>query len=546
MKKICLTILSALFVTLSVAQQEFHVFPENHETTPGKSTGNGSLQNPWDLQTALTQSNKTVKGEDTIWLHEGIYNGRYNSTLNSTIPNKYITVSAYPNDRVILNGNVASTNGQTLGIRGGQVIYKDFEVTWLGDFNRDFRIKKFKGIAGVYHLEGRNCKFINLKIYNNPGLGFGSWKSTGGTLITECFVFNNGVINEKGRGAGEGFYVQNKSEEQRIIKNNVIFNNYYKGIEVWSAGRDADFEYVKNITLDNNVVFNSGLPANKFTVDNIIVASDDRNAINIAKNIKVTNNILYHNTNYLKNEVNGDAPSLTIGFYHKAPVENVVVDNNLILGRNNALRILYAKTLTFTNNIVYTGYMNFTNSVFDLAKNENWKFSNNTYYSKNTAGFRIHKTNYSFNDWKTKFNIDTNSQKKHIGAFNLANVLDITKSEYKANSYRVVLFNKDAQDVVVDFSEYNIEKGSKYSITDVENLDRVLKTGTLTEDAKITVPMQAVNPSENKTLNNFGVFIIEFNAVEKTASTNSKDKNEDIESNDKKESGLKRFFNWLF
>ncbi|MBU2939652.1 right-handed parallel beta-helix repeat-containing protein [Lacinutrix sp. C3R15] len=544
MKKIFLIILSALFVTLSIAQQEFHVFPENHKNTPGTASGNGSLQTPWNLQTALKQSSKVVSGGDTIWLHEGVYNGRYNSSLNCTTPNKYITVSAYLNDRVILNGNVDSQEQHTLGIRGGQVIYKNFEITWLGDFNRDFRVNKFKGIAGINHLDGRNCKFINLKIYNNPGLGFGSWKSAGGSLITECFVFNNGVINEKGRGAGEGFYVQNKSEEERVIKNNIIFNNYYKGIEVWSAGRDANFEYVKNITLDNNVIFNSGLPANNYTVDNIIVASDDRNAINIAKNIKVTNNILYHNTNYLKNEVNGDAPSLTIGFYHKAPVENVLVDNNIILGRNNALRILYAKTITFKNNTVYTGYMNFTNSVLDLAKNKNWKFSNNTYYSKNTAGFRIHKTNYPFKEWKLKFNIDIDSQKKHISAFNLDNVLDITKSEYKTNSYRVVLFNKEAQDVIVDFSKYHIEKGSTYTITDVENLSTVLKSGSLAEDAKITVPMQAVNPSENKTLNNFGVFIVEFNTNKKTASNSTKDVKDAKE--EKKESAFKRFFTWLF
>ncbi|WP_452227941.1 hypothetical protein [Lacinutrix sp. MEBiC02404] len=543
MKKICLTILSVLFVVLSFAQQEFHVFPKNHKTNPGISTGNGSLQNPWDLQTALTQSNKIVKGDDTIWLHAGIYNGRYNSTLNTTTANKYITVSAFPNDRVVLNGNVPSSQEQTLGVRGGQVIYKDFEVTWLGEFNRDVRVGKIEKTAGVYHLLGNNCKFINLKIYNNPGLGFGSWKSTGGTLITECFVFNNGSINKKGRGVGEGFYVQNKSEEERIIKNNVIFNNYYKGIEVWSAGRNANFEYVKNITLDNNVIFNSGLPANKYTVDNIIVASDDRNAINIAKNIKVTNNILYHNTNYLKNEVNGNAPSLTLGFYHKAPVENVLVENNIILGRNNALRILYAKTLTFKNNIVYTGYMNFTNSVFELAKNKNWKFSNNIYYSKKAAGFRINKTNYPFSEWKSKFNIDIDSQKKHIGEFNLDHVLDITKSAYKTNSYRVVLFNKEEQDVVVDFSEYHIKKGSRYTITDVENLDRVLKTGTITEDAKITVPMQAVNPKETKTLNNFGVFVIEFKDRKNTVSTNQKG---DKEKEDKKESAFKRFFKRLF
>ena len=540
MKNIYLTVLSVLFVSLSLAQQEFHVFPENHKTTPGTTSGNGSLQNPWDLQTALTQSNKIVDGDDTIWLHEGVYNGRYLSTLNCEVPNKYITVSAYQEDRVILNGNTNSTKQHTLGIRGGQVIYRNFEITWLGDFARSMNDKRYiRTIAGINHLSGRNCKFINLKIYNNPGLGFGSWKSTGGTLITECFVFNNGVINEKGKGAGEGFYVQNKSEEERVIKNNIIFNNYYKGVEVWSAGRDADFEYVKNITLDNNVIFNSGLPANKKTVDNIIIASDDRNAVNIAKNITVKNNILYHNTDYKNNKVNGDAPSLTLGYYHKAPVENVVVSNNIILGRNNALRILYAKTLTFTNNIVYTGYVTYTNSVFKLANNKNWKFSSNTYYSKKNGVFRVPKVkNYPLPEWKSKFNIDVNSERKHVSTFNLNNVLNITKSQYKTNSFRVVLFNKDEQDVTVDFSKYKIEKGSKFTITDVEKLNTVLKSGTLTEDSKITVPMKAVNPSETKTLNNFGVFIVEFDTNKKEVSKTTKE--------EKKEGAFKRFFKWLF
>jgi len=531
MKSFCLIILIFFCFVLN-AQEEFHVFPENHKKTPGTNTGNGSLQNPWNLQTALNQDSKSVNGGDIIWLHGGVYNGRYSSSLNCKTANKFITVSAYKNDRVILNGNVPSKEQQTLSIRGGQVIYKNFEITWLGTYSRNKNDKNFiRTIAGINHLSGRNCKFINIKIYNNPGLGFGSWKSTGGTLITECFVFNNGVINEKGRGAGEGFYVQNKSEEERIIKNNIIFNNYYKGIEVWSAGRDADFEYVKNITLDNNVIFNSGLPANNHTVDNIIVASDDRNAINIAKNITVKNNILYHNTDYKNNQVNGDAPSLTIGFYHKAPVENVVVKSNIILGRNNALRILYAKSLIFTNNIVYTGYVNFTNSVFELANNKNWKFSKNSYYSKKNGVFRVPSDkNYTFTEWKSKFNIDTNSERKHISAFNLNNVLNITKSEYKADQYRVVLFNKLEQNVAVDFSRFEIKNGNTYTITDVENLENVLKSGVLNEDSKIIVPMQAINPSEIKTLNNFGVYIIEFNKPEIN----------------KKVGFVSKFFNWLF
>ena len=348
MKNIYFSILFIFTVVFSYAQQEFHVFPKNDSKTPGSETGNGSLQRPWDLQTALSQRSTVVNGKDTIWLHGGVYNGRFSSTLNSTVNNQYITVSAYKNDNVVLNGNVNSSQDETLKVRSTRVIFQNFEITWLGEFSRQLRKKEglTRKVAGINHLSGKNCKFINLMIYNNPGLGFGTWKSTAGTLIANCYVFNNGVLTIEGRGSGEGFYVQNNSDtETRLLKDNIIFNNYYKGIEVWSASKHAKTDWIKNITLDNNVIFNSGLRSKYRTVDNIIVATDDRDGINIAKNISVKNNILYHNTNFKGNEVNGDAASLTLGFHKGAPIENVVVDNNIIIGRNNALRIAFANSI---------------------------------------------------------------------------------------------------------------------------------------------------------------------------------------------------------
>ena len=509
MKKRYLSILFVFAVVLTYAQQEFHVFPEDHTKTPGTKTGNGSLQNPWDLQTALSQKPNVVNGDDTIWLHEGVYNGRFSSTLNCTINDKYITVSAYKDDKVVLNGNVESSEQQTLKVQSTRVIFQNFEITWLGEFSR--QIPKNDGVtkstAGINHLSGTNCKFINLMIYNNPGLGFGTWKNTGGTLIANCYVFNNGSTTPEGKGAGEGFYVQNNSDtETRIIKDNIIFNNYYKGIEVWSATKHAKTDWVKNITLDNNVIFNSGLPSNYRSVDNIIVATDDRDGINIAKNITVKNNILYHNTNFKTNEVNGDAASLTLGFNKGAPVENVIVDNNIILGRNNALRIAFAKSLTFTNNKIYSGYIH----LFSL-NTEQWNFNSNEYYTKKSGAFRRSGTEgYSLKSWKSKFNLDTSSEWKHIKEFNLNNVLDITENEYKPNTYRVVLFDKNEADVIVDFSDYNIKQGTKYTIRDIENYKEILKTGQMDNSSRITFPMTLNEGQAFKTLNNFGVFIIEF------------------------------------
>lgn len=527
MERFTLILVYLLFPMMLFAQKEYHVFPIDHKITPGKPTGNGSLQNPWDLQTAFNQKNDVVNGGDIIWIHGGTYNGRYTSNVSSNIPNKYVTISSHKNDKVTLNGNVESKQGYVLLVKGKQTIYKDFEVTFLGPFERNVKAKNFEKVAGVYHTTGVNCRFINLRIHDTPGLGFGTWNSTAGTIIEYCMIYNNGFVDTDGKGGGEGMYVQNSSDtETRIIRNNIIFGNYYKAIEVWSANRDAHREYVKNITLENNVVFNSGLPSG-FTVDNIILASDDRNGTNIAKNIKVLDNVLYHNTHFLKNEVNGNAPSLTLGYYKNSPVEKVQVDNNIIIGRNNALRLLYVKSLKFNNNKIYTGYIHINQLPLDDLKQLD--FNHNIYYTKNSTPYLFQNKKYNLSNWKSKLAINETSEYKNTNAFDLNSVLDITQNEYHPNQYRVVLFSKKEEDVKVDFSKYNLSEGTIYSIKDVENYSEVLKSGVLGNDKTVVFPMELNQGNHNKTLDNFGVYIIEFSRI-----------------GEEKKSFLEKLFGWMF
>jgi len=502
MKHIYLVIISLLTFFGVEAQQEFHVFPNIN------SSGNGSLNNPWDLQTALSQSSSVVNGSDIIWIHKGIYNGRFLSTLKSTKPNKFITVSAYKNDKVVLNGNIKSNRKFVLEVKGNNVIFKNFEVTWLGDFSRLQTDSNFELVGGVSHTSGVDCKFINLVIHNNPGSGFGSWKRTGGTIINGCIIYNNGYFSTK-RGRGVGIYIQNESENTRLITNNIIFNNYYKGIEVWSDNRKATSEYVKNVTIENNVFFNNGLPSGVFR-DNLIIATNDRNGINIAKNITVKNNVFYHNTSLSKTIENSNASSLTLGFNSKAPIENIKVLNNIIIGRKNAVKILDVKSLTFKNNIVYSGYVRFRESVLKHINNKDWKFSNNTYYTRKNTPIRVQGIqDYTIEQWNTKYGLETKTTYKNFIEFNLKNVLDITKNEHIENSFRVVLFNKEAKDVKFAFLNYELKKGMSYTIKDVENYHIILKSGTLNKDLEVEFPMEIKRHSK-KTFNNFGVYIVEF------------------------------------
>lgn len=508
MKQFYLLFIICFICEIGFGQKSFHVYPKDSKLKPGSPLGDGSYENPWDLQTALNQKPEKVNGGDTIWLHDGVYTGRFVSRLRSTLDGKQIVVSSFQNESAVLNGNIPYTKiVATLSVFGNNVTFQNFEVSPSGVKNRKKGASGFIQFGGISHNSGKNCQFINLIIHGNNGLGFGSWNKTGGTIISNCIVYDNGYIDVDGGGRGEGFYVQNDSDDQiRVLQNNIIFNNYYKGIEVWSASRNANREWVKNIILDNNVIFNSGLVSNR-TVDNIIVATDDRNAINIAKNIKIKNNILYHNTNYLGNQVNGDAPSLTIGFYHKSPVENIEVTNNIILGRNNPLRLLYAKNFNISNNIFYGGYIHvlpqsasqLTNSVLD----------NNKYYTKNRTPFYVNGKKYTFNKWKEIYKSDANSEYKHLREFNLPSVLDIDKNPYKENTFRVTLFSKAENDILADLSEYNLPLNSRYEIRDVENYYRILTTGHLDESSKIVLPMK-VERYPSKTLNNFGVFIVSF------------------------------------
>ncbi|WP_243472607.1 hypothetical protein [Winogradskyella sp. MH6] len=519
------------FVAFCFAQKEFHVFPIDDSQIKGSPNGDGSLNNPWDLQTALSQSSERVNGGDIIWLHKGIYNGRYKSKLKST-NKKYISVSGFGNDLVILNGNIQSSVKQVLEIKGDKVIFKNFEVTFLGDYSRNESDRNFKSCTGIYHLSGV-AKFQNLRIYNNPGSGIGSWKLTGESIIEDCTIYNNGYQGKRGHGVG--IYVQNEDEKFRIIRNNIIFNNYYKGIEVWSATSVTNKEFVKNVSFVNNIVFNNGSPSGR-PWDNLIIASGDAKGINVAKNVKVNNNVFYHNTDFNDFKNFGHGSSITLGYISKALVENISILDNIIIGRNNALNLLHIKSAELRNNIVYSGYVHFKKSSFKALEAKKINLNHNVYYTRKNSGFRILKhKDYTLSEWQNTFDVDKESEWKLLKDFEIKPVLKIQKLSSKPNEFNVALLEKNGNDVTVDFSNHDIEKGSSFKIYDVENRNKVVKSGAISKDKKITFPMGLKafeKPLHNtiaiKSVDNFGVYRIVF------------------EEKKQKRNVFKQLFGWLF
>ena len=521
-----------LIATTAFAQKEFHVFPVNGKNIKGASSGNGSLDKPWDLQTALSQPSERVNGGDIIWLHAGIYTGRFHSVLKSS-NSELITVSAYTKDKVILNGNVESNAGQVLKVTGNNVVFKNFDITHLGDYSRAKTDKDFRASAGIFHTSGFG-KFQNLRIYNNPGLGFGSWKSTKGSIIEDCLIYYNGFSGEK-RGEGEGMYVQNKSDDLRIIRNNIIFNNYYKGVEVWSASSGHGYEFVKNVELSDNIFFNNGEPSG-INRDNLIVATNDNQGVNIAKNIKVKRNVFYHNIDFNDSKNYGYGTSLAVGYRVKALVEDILITDNVLLGRNNPLNLMYIESLEFRNNIVYGGSVNFHKTSIPAIEAGRFKLDYNKYYTRKVDAYRIiDYKNYNFSNWQNTFNVDKKSTRQSLASFQIKPVLKVSPLITNPNIFNVALLDKEGDNVVVDFSAYNIEGGMSYQIIDIENSAVVIKSGTVSTSKQIEFPMGLKayemplhNTISTKSAVNFGVYRIEFS------------------TNKKKRSLLDRLFGWLF
>ncbi len=514
------------------AQQEFHVFPLNHKSTKGSPGGNGTKDQPWDLQTALSQTSGCVNGGDIIWLHEGVYNGNYKSLLNST-NSKFITISGYKNTEVILNGNISNSKHYVLEVSGSKVIFKNFEITYLGDFSREKSDNKFKAVTGINHVKGEDCKFQNLIVHNIPGSGIGSWKATGGTIIEDCLIYNNGYQSKRGHGVG--IYVQNQSHKTRILRNNIVFNNYYKGIEVWSATSGSKLEFVKNINLLDNIVFNNGTPSGKPWA-NVIIASGDQESINVAKNIKVKNNVFYHNTDFTNTKNFGYGNSLTLGYTDKALVENVSIIDNVIIGRNNALNLMHMKSAEFKNNTVYSGYVHFATSSLPALELGALHFDNNKYYTRKPASLRVLKyKDFKLTDWRKTYKIDHHSEWKPLKDFEINPVLKITELKTQPNQFNIALLDKSGKDVMIDFNEFDISEGQTYKIYDIENRSVVVASGKVAKNIKLKFSMKLSafeKPLHNtiaaKSHNNFGVYRVVF------------------EKPERQKGFFKRLFGWLF
>lgn len=245
-RSLVIAVLTLVVASNSGPCAEFHVRPE------GSPKGSGSLEQPWDMATAL-QAADTVKPGDTVWLHAGTYRGGFVSALKGT-REKPIVVAGVRGQRVTIDARPRDERDNALFLlQGSDAIYRDFEVTCsdplrktaiAGSWPADIR-------RGNVDVRGDRIALVNLVIHDCAS-GVGLWAEGESGEVSGCLIYNNGWAGPD-RSHGHAIYAQNARGTKRIV-DNVVFNQFGYGIHVYGSEKAS----LKGFEIDRNIAFGNG------------------------------------------------------------------------------------------------------------------------------------------------------------------------------------------------------------------------------------------------------------------------------------------------
>jgi len=402
-----------LFTAATCPAANFHVAPGGH------SFGSGSVDQPYDLVTALSGS--VGKPGDTFWLHEGVYPiGNLETKIHGT-PDQPITFRQMSGERAQVVGSL------NLWDSIGYVIFRDFELysgqvgrvsTQTGVGFNPTDLPNFKAGIQVY---APNFSFINLIVHDTVRSAFYTSTEATNTLIYGCIVYNIGWVSPD-NAEGHSFYLQGAGE----ISDCIAFNSTGVNFHLYANGEGS---WLRNLTVDGNVAFGAGTlqqvrPSRDWIVgvDNPSVAAD---------NIIVKNNMGF---------VTGDPITLT----------------QIQLGRENMNGTIVVSSNYWPEGVVLNNWSNATVSgnviapqnsdpAVELQQNLTKMIGrwDNNYYSQssNRERFRSGSMNCNFADWKKNTGLDSASS-CNAGRLSGTKVF-VRPNRYEPGRANIVVYNWD-------------------------------------------------------------------------------------------------------
>lgn len=231
----------------------------------GTSAGDGSIDRPWDLPTALANASSKVQPGDTVWLRGGTYRGTFRSSskLKGTA-SAWVVVRQFPGERAILDANSGTVSALYVG--GEYSVFWGFEFT-NSDPKRVMSLTERR--TNVIANYANHTKYINLIIHDG-GVAFYNESPYYDVEIVGCVIYNNG-FQRTDRGHGHAIYLRSNTGPV-IARDNIMFNQFGYGVHIFTNPGEGQ---LNNIHLENNVSFNNGTLSTNSASANILFGGDD-------------------------------------------------------------------------------------------------------------------------------------------------------------------------------------------------------------------------------------------------------------------------------
>lgn len=259
----------------------------------GSPSGDGTVEQPWDLATALAGAAGRIQPGDTVWLTGGRYLGAFRTQLRGT-PDSLIVFRQERGARATIDG--------TLRADGAYLAFWGFEIMQSSPVGQHYALEA--------HTNGG--RFINLVIHDAGTEGVSFWTPGEDAELYGCVIYNNGTHDNKDHGV----YVHNERGTKRLV-DNVIFNNFAFGIHAYAASHNPP---QRGFLIQGNIVFNNGTISTGYRAKgNIIVGGQVPYSA-----VDVSSNYLYYSGTQGLN--------LHLGYEPALSNEDVVARDNVMWG----------------------------------------------------------------------------------------------------------------------------------------------------------------------------------------------------------------------
>lgn len=467
----------------------------------GSAVGNGSIEQPWSLITALAQPTIVEPG-DTIWLRGGTYRSDYTSRLKGSAAAP-VVLRQYPGERATIDGR--------LSIEGEHALYWGFEVT----YSNEQRVTSNPGSdpadlpreRKTVFVVGQNIKLIHLIVHD---LGDGIFASSAATNLelSGNLVYNNGWIGPD-RGHGHNIYLQNATPTKYVL-DNVVFGSFAYGLHIYGSSAAV----LKYFQIEGNTIFESGTPAEAIygATANILHYGDGGNF----GATTYRGNSLYHRV--------GATETVKLGLAGgRLPGTDIEFRENIVHGRSTFNEL---KGLTIADNQFAISDLPVTGSTALVALRmptgepysvHAWNRNRYAVVAGSTQKpFYIgtSSANLLFPQWREVTGYDSDANSSMTERFSGSKVI-VRPSTYEPGRAFVTCWNWDgAAALNVDLSSV-LSPGDRYEIHHVYDVfGPALVTGTY-RGAGVSVPQPGVTPpvptgyqAYGQPTPDFGVFLV--------------------------------------